>query len=286
MEQIFQFIIPVFGFFSVLLVTLAIPAFLGNRAGEVLEHWEQANQQMLEDLFIIDIYPREIVIYSGIGAAVVCVLMFVISGNFIFSIVSGIGVLFLPGPIFSHLKEARLHQFESQLPAVLDQMVSAARAGLSLVQVLEEVAKSAPAPASDELKLIMHNYRLGMDLETVIEMARTRMQSNTFNLVATALIVNREKGGDLPEALESMSNSLKEVWRLEQKLFTASVEGRKSIRIIAAMPILLALMMMAFQPEMLGPLLTSFMGWVLLFISGLLYSLGLWWLSRILRINV
>jgi tight adherence protein B len=195
-------------------------------------------------------------------------------------------VWIVPGMMFEYLGEVRIQKLEAGLPRALEQMASSARAGLSLAQLVEEIAATSQPPASEEFGLILQDFRLGADMETAIENARTRLNSKTFGLFASALVVNREKGGNLPEALDTMSKSFKEIARLEEKFRTASAEGRKAVKVISLMPLFIFLMIAFLQPEIIETLTSTFAGWVIIVVAIGFYAAGLWWLRRLLRIDV
>lgn len=279
-------LILISAFGAVLLITVAGFWLGAGPTGNWLRTREDAARRMLDELFIQDLTARQVMIYVVLAAAVALFLAWVSTDSWLVACAVAIGTLFAPGMIFAHMREARRQRFDEQLPSALDEMASSAKAGLSLAQAIEEVTRNASPPVSQEFGLITKEYQLGTDLGTAIQTARTRLDSRNFSLVATALMVNREKGGNLPEALMVLSNSLKEIWRLEQKLITASAEGRKGIRVIAAMPLFLFAVVAFMQPDIIESLTSSLIGIVILGVAVGLYILAFFWLRQILKIDV
>lgn len=279
-------VISVLAFMSVVLLSMGIGAEISGRLGEFVQRREKASQEALEELFIRDVTPRSVLVFSALAGAIVGALTWLLTGSVVVAVVLGVSAIFLPGPVFAYLRRQRLAQFDERLPSALDQIVSSARAGLSLSQALEEVSTTAPAPVSEELSLIVQDQKLGTDLGEAIDNARRRLGSRPFGLVATALLVNRDKGGNLPEALQTMSVSLKEIWRLEQKIITASSEGRKAVWVISAVPLFVFFMVIGLQPDLAQSLVSSFAGFAILGVAALLYVGGIAWLMRILRMDV
>ena len=273
-------------FVAITLMIVGLFTIISNRATALLDARQEADSRKLHDLFVQDVSPREILVYAAAGSVVVTIIVSLMAGSITVGIVLGIMVLFLPGFWLTHLKEARMLQFQDQLPSALDQMASSARAGLSLAQAIEEVGKNSHPPISQEFQLMAQDYRLGRDLAQAIDTGRKRIKNRNFDLVATTLLVNRAKGGDLPEALNTLSTSLKEIWRLEQTLITASAEGRKAIKIIAAMPIMLGAMVMSMQPNLAETLTSSIAGIGTLILAILMYVGALLWLRRLLKIEI
>lgn len=183
-------------------------------------------------------------------------------------------------------QRVRLEQIEEALPSAVDQVVSSVRAGLSLSQALEEASRNLIPPISEEFATIHREVQLGARITDAIASAERRIGGRTFPLFSTALLTNIDKGGNLPEALQRIAEALKEIWRLEQKLITASAEARKATRVISAMPIVIAFMVMIIQPDLAASLTGTVMGWIILFLVLSLYLTGLAWLRRMIQPDV
>ena len=279
-------IISIVAFSAVTLITVGLVQFVGDRGGEAMAAREAQNRRALEELFIQNVTPRQVTAITAVAALVLALLLQVLTNNIVLALGAGIGVLFLPPVVFAYMRQQRLDRFNEQLPDGLGILGTSARAGLSLTQAVEQVSEQASGPLAQEFNMIMQEVRLGADLGKAIEAARDRIGSRTFRLVSTAIQLNREKGGNLPEALDTMSNSLQEIWRLEQKLITASAEGRKAVWWISGMPIFIFFFVSATQPSLVNLLVSSIWGMALLLLAVLLYGSGLFWLLRILRSDV
>lgn len=276
-----------------LLTILATTAFfcgtwatLGPRIKGYYDTQELRVKQTLQQLFISTYTARQVIVMTLIAALVTGLVVWAVTGSVIVSLIGFLVTWFIPNLIFQVLRTQRMQKIVDNLPAALDQMASSAKAGLNLAQLIEHVEKNSNPPISEEFGLIMQEYRLGHDLETAIESARRRIDNKLFSLFASAVLVNREKGGNLPEALEAMSNSFKEIARLEQKVVTASAEGRKGVRVISLMPIFIFIFISLAQPELIDTLVSSFIGWVFIALAVLLYVLALFWLRKILAVDV
>lgn len=274
----------VFG--AVVLVTLAVPALVKGVTGDRFRANRADTERALQDLFVSSLSARDVGFASLGAATVVGGIVYYISGTWFLALAVGAGSLLLRKPILAYLRMVRIAKLEEQLPGALDLLTSYTRAGLSLSQALEELAANTEAPLSQELSLIVQDLKVGADVSQAIDSARVRLGSRTFGLVATALQVSREKGGNLTEALERMSIALKEIWRLEQKLITASTEARKATWIISGAPIGIGIMVLTFQPDMAYALVETLWGLVFLTLSCVIYGLGLWWLLRNLKVVV
>lgn len=284
--MILTLLISILTFLAVLALILAVTPAVSARIRSIISQQELQHEAALHSLFVGDVTAREITYLAIISAVLVGAILEVVLGNHFFAVAGAAVVLMLPPGVLRSLKRARLTKFEEQLPAALDQIASGAKAGLSLRQSIEEAAVASPPPMSEELSLLVQDVALGSDLGTAIDNLRTRLGSKPFGLVAAALKVNREKGGNLPEALERMSASLKEIWRLEQKLITASAEGRKAMLVISMVPIFVFVMVMLMQPDLAAQLTQSLGGFIILGVAVILYVSGIMWLLRILRVAI
>lgn len=278
--------ISILVFASVLLLVVAVPAVVRLLTHEKLRRRHADAERVLRDLFVTQFSARDIAIMALLAGAALGVVLYLVSGSALVGIFGGAIVLALPKPILAQLRAQRVVMLEEQLPGAIDLLTSYTRSGLSLTQALEELAENTDAPISEELALIVQDVRVGSDVGRAIDAARVRLGSRTFGLVATALQVSREKGGNLTEALERMSASLREIWRLEQKLVTASAEARKATWIISGAPIGIAVMVMVMQPDLAHGLVESFLGMVFLVLAIGVYAFGLWWLLKSMKVVV
>lgn len=279
-------IIAVLGGLSVFLLVVSLPMLGDSLFYSAYASAQRSSEQSIKDLRMSNLSAKQVIVRTLLGALVVAIIVYIFSGSLITGLLVGFCMLFAPRFVFNHLRQKRLARFEEQLPAALDQLTSSAKAGLSLPQALEEVAKTAPSPVGEEFGAISNDYQLGTDMQEAIESARARIDSQAFSLVASALLVNIEKGGNLPDALLTMSDSLKEVWRLEQKLITASAEGKKAMLVISAVPIFVLILVMVMQPDIAETLTSTLSGMAILAASVALYVLGIVWLRRIMGTEI
>ena len=213
-------------------------------------------------------------------------IVYPLSGSLVLALAASAAVVLSPKALLEYIKRERREKLQEQLPAMLDNIASSTKAGLNLMQAFEEASRQMSPPASQELSLMVQDYRLGKDFKSCIESARQRLKSRSFNLVASALSVNIEKGGNLTEAMVTMSASLKEIWRLEQKMLTASAEGRKAVKVISGMPIMIFLMVAFSQPDIVETLTSNFAGWAIITVSVAMYVFAIYWLLRILQTDI
>lgn len=239
-------------------------------------------ERSLRAAAIYTLTPIRLVQLRALAAVSALFLVLVMTGSVIVGVLAAGLASFLPQWWVERQRVRRLQRLEEVLPGALDQLTNSVRAGLSLGQAIDEVAQTGPAPASEELAIIAREVQLGSRLMDSIDAAQARIGGRFFPLLATALRMNIERGGNLPEAMQRMGESFREIWRLEQKMITASSEARKSMRVIGAMPAVVALLVFLMQPDLVDTLTGSLGGWLVLAVFALFYAGGLVWLKRLM----
>jgi tight adherence protein B len=142
-----------------------------------------------------------------------------------------------PVIVYRLAREKRIEQFDEALPDAIEVMVSAARAGRSLQQALEEVSVKMAGPVGQEFGVIAREYfQGGLGLEDTLKRARERIGIESFTMTSSALIINLSQGGDLLSILERVSESLCELLRLKKKIATETAEVRAQEKIISTRP--------------------------------------------------
>lgn len=180
------------------------------------------------------------------------------------AILLAISAHFAPRLLIDHLRKRRWERFDDQISDSINMLASSTRAGMTLVQAVETVAANMPAPSSQEFRLMMNEYEHGHPLVQVLENARKRISTDNFNIVSTAIIVNREKGGNLTEVLEKIATAVREISRLEKKIRTETSSVRFSANIMMFMPLVIGFLFYLIEPESISLLFNHPIGNVIL----------------------
>lgn len=189
----------------------------------------------------------------------------------------------LPGFVMSKREMNRRERLEYQLPDAMTTLASSVRAGLSLPNAIGETARKMPAPLSQEFALIHREYESGMPLNDVLKSASARLASRQFNLMSSALVINRERGGDITDILERIGASLRELYRLEQKLKTETAGARlEGIIMLFVPPVVLTMFYFA-QPDLVNTLFTTPIGIVIAIIATAFMVAAYYWIQKIVN---
>lgn len=179
----------------------------------------------------------------------------------------------------------RRKKFTNQLGDMLTMVANALRAGFSFMQAFELISREMDAPMGKEVRLVVNEVNLGNTLETALDNMQKRVASPDFELVVTAMLIQRQVGGDLASILDTISETIAERVRMRREVMTLTAQGRLSGLVIAILPIILALVMNVINPSYLQPLIETDTG--RLFIIGGLISevIGILCIRYIVNIN-
>ncbi len=165
-----------------------------------------------------------------------------------------IGGFFLPRIYVSIRQAKRLRDFNNQLSDILNLWVNSLRAGYSIPQAMEAVAREAPPPASIEFKRVVAEISIGIPMETALNNMLSRIASEDLDLVFTAVNIQREVGGNLAEILETISETIRQRVRIKGEIRTLTASGRTTGTVIGALPIILSIFLYLINPNYMGQL--------------------------------
>ena len=183
-------------------------------------------------------------------------------------------------------RKRRRARLEAQLDPTLRSMAQTLRVTANLTDALETVARQIDAPMSEEIDLCLRQYRLGLPIEEALRQIGERTGSRSVDTAATAIVIARTTGGDLPSILEEVAGTLRERIRLDGFVETKTAEGKAQAWVMGIMPPALAAMLWHLDPDMLRPLLHDPAGWGILGVVVVLEVAGVWWVRRVTAIEV
>ena len=192
----------------------------------------------------------------------------------------------IPLLVAKHKKRQRTLKFEEQFPDSLDMLTSALRAGLALTGAIQVVADEAPDPVGKEFRVLFEENRLGMDMKHAVKMMAERVDSTEARLFATALILQRETGGNLAEILDGTAAVIRDRFRILRDVRTMTAQARLSGLILMALPIAMAIIVWVLAPDYLQGLYEDPIGRYLIPIALSMQIIGGLIMRRIVDIKV
>lgn len=176
--------------------------------------------------------------------------------------------------------------FERDLPDLLTTVASGLRAGLSLLQSLENAVKDGSGVAEEEMARVVWENRVGMLLEDSLSALAQRIQSREFQIVVTAILINREVGGNLAEIFDRVADTVRERMRIRGDLDAMTAQGRLSALVISLLPPGIVMALLLSSPHTMAPKLFTGPGPYILGLAAGLELLGIAALRMIIRVEV
>jgi len=192
----------------------------------------------------------------------------------------------VPGVALAWLRRERLKTLSAQWPDAVMLVASALRAGSSLAQDLGEAARELPAPAGLELTLAVREQRLGVSLDDAMAHLERRVRLESVTLFAASVRIAQETGGNLAETLERLADTLRRKASLEGKIDALTAQGRMQGWVMAALPLAVGAALFAIEPQAMSPLVSTWQGWCVCAGVVLLEGLGLFFIRKIVSIDV
>jgi len=183
-------------------------------------------------------------------------------------------------------KGQRMKAFSEEFPDALDLLVSALRAGLSFSAAMQIVAEESPEPVRGEFAVAVEEQSLGLEFrETMMNLTR-RVDSLDLRFFVTAVILQRDTGGNLAEILENTSKLIRDRFRILGDIKTFTAQGRLTGGILLCLPLGISLFMFVMTPDYFKPMIESETGRIALYFAGFLQVLGSLIIRKIVAIKV
>lgn len=221
--------------------------------------------------------------------AVFCLLLVLLvfaMPNPVFAIVFWLILLAAPRIVVEWLWQRRRRQIDMQLPAAVSSMSNSIRAGLTVVQAIQRLAETAPEPIRTDFRVMANRYAFGASLDSTLREAKERLNSPNFKLFASALLLNREMGGDISEILTRISQSLDKLHQMRQTVEAHTSEGRTNIKVLLIAPVIILLMLSTADGEGVEMLFTTSQGYTVLLVAGALIAIGVYFAGKITRADI
>jgi tight adherence protein B len=176
---------------------------------------------------------------------------------------------------FAYYKRGkRLDVFQEGLPEALDLMVSALRAGHSLIAAMGSVARECADPIGCEFKACFEEQNYGLEMRVALENMINRVPLQDLRIVSTAIMIQKESGGNLAEVLDKTGHVIRERFRLKRQVSVHTAQGRMTGLVLTFLPVGLGIALYMINPEMISILWKSAIGIKLLWAAGIMLVIG------------
>ncbi len=252
---------------------------------EYRDIFKESAQADLADMFMF-VDPHRLFLFNILGIAIAPLFTWLLSHDLLAVFISVGVMVIVPRLIYNRMRRKRLEKFERQLPDAFMMLSGSLQAGASLNMALEALVSEQPAPVSQEFGLMVKQHRIGVDFDVALDNMEARLPIPDFQIAISAIRISREVGGNLVQVIETLADTLRRKSVMEGKIDSLTAQGRLQGIVMTGLPILLGLLLMKLEPEAMGMLFTTPVGWATLVIIVVMEFLGYMSIRKITSIDV
>lgn len=224
----------------------------------------------------------------------ICLILFVVSGllgallfkNFLMVLFMAVIGWVAPLFILNRNINKRLKKINSQLGDTIAILSNSLKAGHSFFQAVDSVSRELTGPMADEFAKLQKEISLGVNTEIALENMVNRVGSDDLELMVTAVLIQRQIGGNLAEVLDNISETIRQRIRAKGEIRTLTAQGRMSGWIISLLPFFLAIAISIISPQQMKTLISSPIGIIMIIIALLMEFMGIVFVRKIINIEV
>ncbi len=242
-------------------------------------------QLMLEQAGSTMTLSRFFVISLGLAASFGLGLLVLTLSITVGIIAAAFGAL-LPYMVMRRKRTRRFDKFEEQLPEAIDMLGRAIRAGHPLSSGLKMVAEESADPVATEFRRSHEEHRFGLAFEDALLAMADRVQIVDVRILVTAILIQREVGGNLAEVLDNLASVIRARFTIRRQLRVYTAQGRFSGYVLAVLPIAVGGAIYTINPPYIRLLFTDPMGKLLVIVAVIFQIVGFLWIRKIINIEI
>jgi tight adherence protein B len=193
---------------------------------------------------------------------------------------------FLPYSVVSYRRQKRFEKFEALFPEAIDTLARAVRAGHAFTTALELISSEIAEPLAGEFRQLYEEQKFGMPVRDALMNLTQRMPLVDVKFFVTAVMLQRETGGNLAEILDNLSYVIRERFKIQRQVKVHTAQGRMTMALLMAMPPAVVTILLIFSPEFVRPLFYDPLGHILLVSSVVLQTIGYFVIRKVIKIQV
>jgi tight adherence protein B len=234
----------------------------------------------------MSIKPAKLILLSGI----IGVGSMLVADRFLphlyYVVPIGIAASLLPIAFVAFRRRRRFRKFEETFPEALDLLGRAVRAGHAFTTGLEMISKECAQPLSGEFRTAFEEQNFGLPLRDALLNLTERMPLIDVRFFVTALLIQKETGGNLAEILDGLARVIRDRFRIYREVQVRTAQGRLTAGILIALPIVMLMVLSMLNPHYMGVLFTDPKGPVILAVAAGLQVVGSMILWKIIHFEV
>jgi len=193
---------------------------------------------------------------------------------------------FLPYSFVSYRRQKRFEKIEELFPEAIDTLARAVRAGHAFTTALEMISNETSEPLASEFRQLFEEQKFGMPVRDALMNLTERVPLVDVKFFVTAVMLQRETGGNLAEILDNLSYVIRERFKIQRQVRVHTAQGRLTMAVLMGMPPIVVAILEIFSPEFVYPLFHDPIGHALLVVSLSLQTIGYFVIRKIIKIQV
>lgn len=234
----------------------------------------------------LHITPSRLVMFSGMAGMLAALAAAVVSISILLILAAALAAASIPFIHVWWMRKKRFDRFLEHLPDALDLMSRALSAGHGFAEAMHMVSAEMPEPIATEFRKTYEEQNLGLSLKLALENLVDRIPLLDLRMCITAVLIQRETGGNLAEILEKVAYTIRERFRIMGDLKTLTTSSRMSAWLLCGLPIGVTLVITAMNPEYMAILWNDYRGHYLIMAALFLQITGMLIVRKILRIKI
>lgn len=245
-----------------------------------------SNLQGVLDQADVNWSAAKLLVNLSIASVIVATVLLLMQMSPLACVAVALGVMILPILYLHRKRKKRIKRIMTQLPDVFDLMGQALKAGHSLASAIQLVSEQLPDPIAKEFAQVFHEQNLGMKIEDALLNMANRIDQMDVRFFVTAVLIQRQTGGDLAEVLDKIGKVIRERIQLFGMVQALTAEGRLSGWVLLILPVLVFFASLVVNPTYGRTLLDTPSGRVMLGIAIAMDLMGMAMIKKIVNIKV
>lgn len=262
-------------------------SIVGEKVGKIIL-MKKYSKRLQENLIKagIPLKSDELLSVQIFLALFIFIIVFNLTDSVLGSICFSLMFSVFPITLVNVRKRKRYKLFDEQLGDSITLISNSLKSGQSFLQAISSVAKEMPDPISKEFDKVLKEMRLGVETEKALENLLKRIESDDLELMVSAVMIQRQIGGNLSEILDNISNTIRERVKLKGEIQTLTAQGRLSGIIISVLPVGLGIILFLMNPDYIMELFRNPIGLVIIAIALINEIIGIIIINKIVKIEV
>jgi tight adherence protein B len=224
--------------------------------------------------------------FSALSGIAVLILTYVFSKRVEIAWIGLLVGFILPYSYASYKRNKRFERFEELFPEAIDTLARAVRAGHAFTTALEMITSEINEPIAGEFRQLYEEQKFGMPVRDALLNLTDRVPLVDVKFFVTAVMLQRETGGNLAEILDNLSYVIRERFKIQRQVRVYTAQGRLTMALLMGMPPIIVTVMLVLNPSFIQPLFSDPIGHTLLVAGITLQTIGYFVIRKIIRIQV